>query len=98
MNRAWTVLTTPTADRVVALYFEIIGMASAGQAPYDSLAPALVDGWVQWLAPRTRGSTSDVRHRRALATVAQVDGRLLARHVLGGAAAEVAAREAGIRS
>lgn len=97
-NRAWPVLTTPTADRMFALYFEIIGLASAGQAPYDTLARGLVEGWVQWLAPRTLGRTAGVRRRRALATVAQVDGLLLLRLVVGSAAADAAAREAGIRS
>ena len=44
INRAWPVLTTPAADRVFALYFEIIGRASAAQAPYDALARGLVEG------------------------------------------------------
>lgn len=98
VSRAWPVLTTPIADRVFALYFEIIGLASAGQAPYDMLARGLVEGWVQWLAPRMLGSNADVRRRRALATVAQIDGLLLVRLVLGAAAAHSAAREAGVRS
>jgi AcrR family transcriptional regulator len=58
---AWPVLTTGAADRVFALYFEIIGLASAGQAPYDELAHSLLDGWVQWLAPRLHGSTAEIR-------------------------------------
>ena len=97
-NRAWPLLTTPMADRVFALYFEIVGLASAGQAPYDALARGLVEAWVHWLAPRMLGSTADVRRRRALATVAQIDGLLLLRQVVGAAAADTAARQAGIRS
>jgi AcrR family transcriptional regulator len=97
VKRAWPVLTTSPADQVFALYFEIVGLASAGQPPYAELASGLVAGWVEWLAPRVRGSTPAVRHRRALATVSQIDGLLLLRHVLGGEAADEAAREFGIR-
>jgi len=96
MNRAWPVLTTASADRVFALYFEIIGLASSGHAPYDALAAGLVAGWVDWLAPRMIGSRAEVRRRRALATVAQIDGLLLVRHVLGAVSGDAAAREVGI--
>lgn len=95
VRRAWPVLTTPRADRVFSIFFEIVGLASAGQAPYQQLAPALVEGWVQWLTPRTVGSTVDVRRRRALATVAQIDGLLLLRRTVGTEAADAAARELG---
>ena len=90
VNLAWPVLTTETADGVFALYFEIIGLASARQTPYDVLARGAVEGWIQWLTPRTLGRTVDVRRRRALATVAQIDGLLLIRRILGPEAAETA--------
>ena len=96
MNRAWPVLTTAPADRVFALYFEIIGLAASGQEPYDVLSAGLVAGWVDWLEPRVLGSTAEIRRRRALATVAQIDGLLLVRHVLGPASGDAAARESGI--
>jgi len=98
LQRAWPALTTPVADRIFALYFEMIGLASTGQEPYAALAPAMVEGWVEWLTPKMRGSRPDLRRRRALAAVAQIDGLLLVRHVLGADAAAAAAREAGIRS
>ncbi|HEY5153519.1 MAG TPA: TetR/AcrR family transcriptional regulator [Acidimicrobiales bacterium] len=98
MKRAWPALTTASADKVFSLYFEIVGLATSGQAPYDTLATGLVAGWVDWLEPRMLGGSADVRRRRALATVAQIDGLLLVRHVLGAAPGDAAAREAGIFS
>jgi AcrR family transcriptional regulator len=98
LDRAWPVLTTSSANRVFALYFEIIGLASSGQEPYDALAAGLVAGWVDWLEPRMLGRTIETRRRRALATIAQIDGLLLVRHVLGPASGDAAAREAGISS
>ena len=76
-----------------AIYFEIIGLASAGQAPYEALAPLLVEGWQAWLAPRMVGSSADVRRRRALALLAQLDGLLLIRLAVGADAADAAFRE-----
>jgi AcrR family transcriptional regulator len=96
MRRAWPALTLASNDRVFRLYFEIIGLASAGQPPYVDLAAALVGGWVDWLEPRMLGRSAAVRRRRALATITHLNGLLLVRQVLGAATAEVAARESGV--
>lgn len=98
VSRSWPVLTTPEADRVFRLYFEIVGLASARQAPYDELAEVLVEAWVEWLTPRLTGSSLQIRRRRALATLAQIDGLLLLRLIAGPEAADAAARESGVRS
>jgi len=97
VDRAWQVLANSATDRVFSLYFEIVGLASSGQAPYDVIARGLVEGWVDWLVPRMHGSTPAVRRKRALATVAQIDGLLLVRHVLGREAGDAAASESGVR-
>jgi AcrR family transcriptional regulator len=96
IRRAWPVMATPDADRTMALYFEIVGLAAAGQSPFDALAQALMRGWVEWLTPRTLGTEAETQQSGALAAIAQLDGLLLVRHLLGGEAADEAARVAGI--
>jgi AcrR family transcriptional regulator len=98
LRRAWPALATTGNDRVFRLYFEIIGLASARQAPYVDLVTEMIAGWVDWLESRMLGSTEALRRRRAMATLAHVNGLLLVRQMLGPAAADAAARESGVAS
>lgn len=96
MRSAWPVLTTPEADRVFAVFVEVIGLAATGAEPYASLARSMLAAWVDWLADRTVGATPEARRDAALGIVARVDGLLLVRQTLGGGAADAAARALGI--
>ena len=96
MRSAWPVLTTAEADRVFAVFMEVIGLAATGAEPYTSLARTMLAAWVDWLAERTAGATPEARRAAALGIVARVDGLLLVRQALGAEAADDAARALGI--
>lgn len=96
-RRAWPVLASSGADGVFRCFFEMIGLSASGTAPFDQLAPALLQGWVDWLATRIAGGSEAERRRRALGVVAQMDGLLLVRTVLGPRSANLAAGELGLR-
>lgn len=87
---AWPVLTTRSADKVFAVFFEALGLASAGVQPYESLAKVLMDGWAAWLTPRVAAPTEVMRRQHALAVIARIDGLLMLRRVLGAKAAQSA--------
>ena len=77
-----------------ALFFEVIGLAAVGTAPYDALAPAMLEQWLEWLEPRIDAVD---RRAHALAVLARIDGLLLLRTIAGPDAAEDAARVSGLR-
>ena len=96
LRRAWPTLATPAADPVFAVFFQAIGLATAGARPYAELAGPLLEGWIDWLAPRIDAGSAAARRRAAAAIVAQLDGLLLVRSMAGATTANAAARELGV--
>jgi AcrR family transcriptional regulator len=96
VRRAWSTLAHPDSDPVFALFFEANGLAAAGQEPYRSLVPALVEGWVSWAAGFIDGPPFR-RRAEAEAAIALTDGLLLLRLLAGPRAAGRAARQLGVR-
>jgi AcrR family transcriptional regulator len=92
---AWPVLARDEADPIFALFFEANGLAAAGQQPYDSLAPQIIESWIEWMAGFLAGTPGE-RRSEAEAALALVDGLLLLRQLAGPAAADRAASRLGI--
>ena len=96
LRTAWPILAAPGADPVFALFFEASGLAAAGRTPFDTIVPALVDGWVRWAADHIDGTPAQ-RRAEAEAAIALIDGLLLFRQLAGAQRADRAARHLGIR-
>lgn len=94
LHRAWSALRTPQADATFRVYFEVIGHAAAGRAPYRDLAATMAAQWTDWLSPRI-AAPADRRRRQATALLAQLDGLLLLRVVGQSDLADAAATELG---
>jgi AcrR family transcriptional regulator len=95
-RQAWPALARPDTDPALRVYLEVIGLACAAQEPYASVAPRLLDGWVDWVAERVEAPSRAVARDRATAAVAQLDGLLIVRQLKGPRAANAAARALGI--
>ena len=93
---AWPALARADLDPLFRVYFEAIGLATAGREPFASLAPQFTTAWVDWLATFFEG-TAPERRAEAEATVALVDGVMMLRQLAGKAAADRAARRIGLR-
>jgi AcrR family transcriptional regulator len=93
---AWPVLARAESDRIFALFFEANGLAAAGQAPYDAVAPQIIESWIDWMTEFLAG-TAEERRSEAEAALAVIDGLLLLRQLAGPAAANRAAGRLGVR-
>lgn len=95
LRRAWPVLTTPYADRVFAVFFELVGLSAAKISPFDALAPTVMEAWIGWLVPRIDAPES-VARAQAYSIVAMLDGLLILRLTAGAEAADGAAQALGV--
>ena len=93
---AWPVLTKRSADRIFALFLEVVGLSAAKVEPYDRISKSILDGWIRWLSDRIDAPTERDRRRGALGVIARIDGLLLLRHGHGVGASDEAARALGL--
>ena len=94
VRSVWPLLARREVDGVFAVFFEASGLAAAGVEPYRTMAPALVQGWVDWAESLIDGPKA-YRRTEAAAAVAALDGLLLMRQLAGAEVANRAARGIG---
>ena len=93
---AWPVLAQEEVDPTFSLFFEALGLAAAGNEPYQAITGQLVEAWAVWAASFLVGDDAS-RRAEAEAAIALLDGLLLLRQVAGPAAADRAASRMGLR-
>ncbi|MGL5850333.1 MAG: TetR family transcriptional regulator [Phycicoccus sp.] len=99
LRRVWPLLGSADADPVFALFFELMGRAvrpGAGESLDHATAITLTEDWVEWMSDRISADDHDGRRRAALGLLAQLDGLLLLRQLLGPADAGRAAAALGV--
>ncbi|MGL5928993.1 MAG: hypothetical protein ACRCY8_08665, partial [Dermatophilaceae bacterium] len=98
LRRVWPLLGTDDADPVFAVFFELMGRAArpGAEGSLDhTTAVTLTESWVEWMSNRISADDDDGRRRAALGLLAQLDGLLLLRRLLGSADADLAAAALG---
>lgn len=65
--------TIPPFDAVIRLWFEVVGLAARGKAPYAENATAIAQNWLAWIQRRL--DTADAE--RATALFIELEGALL---------------------
>lgn len=95
LSAAWPVLSDNQNDAIFGLLLEVNGFAAAGREPYATLAPLLIEAWIDWLETFIDGPPD---HRRTEATTAVtiLDGLLQIRLLGSDQHARTAALRLGI--
>ena len=78
---AYPVLTEPDSDRIFSLWFQLVGEALGGQEPQRTLATAMMDGWIAWIAELVDASDPAEARQGAIDVLVQLDGALFLHHL-----------------
>lgn len=78
---AYPLLVEGEAERTFALWFELAGQAAVHREPHRTLAAAMVELWIAWLADRIEAPTPADTRTEAIALLATLDGALLLHHL-----------------